>query len=65
MREKIAKRLKKFRKSCQLSQEELAEAIGVSRSMVSSWELGRTDITVKDALKVVEYLNISLDELVY
>jgi len=36
----IGQRIRKFRKAHQLSQEELAERVGVSRQSVSKWELG-------------------------
>lgn len=46
----IAERIKVLRKSKGLSQEELAERIGVSRQAISKWESGRT---VPDPDKII------------
>lgn len=46
----IAERIKALRKSKGLSQEELAERIGVSRQAISKWESGRT---VPDPDKII------------
>jgi transcriptional regulator with XRE-family HTH domain len=36
-----------WRKRADLSQEELASAVGVTQGMISQWENGRADITLE------------------
>lgn len=61
---KICETIKKLRIKKKLSQEGLARAIGVSRSKVSSWEIGRRDISITDAIVLAKYFNVSLDFLI-
>ena len=60
----IGKKLIQFRKNNGLSQEELAEDVGVTRQTISNWELNETAPDLKQAQKLSEIFNISLDELV-
>lgn len=60
----IGKKLVQFRKNKGLSQEELAEDVGVTRQTISNWELNETAPDLKQAQKLGEIFNISLDELV-
>ena len=55
--------LQKIRKNNQLSQEGLAEMLGVSRQAVSKWELGEGYPEVEKLLILSKKLNISLDSL--
>lgn len=55
--------LQAIRKSNQLSQEGLAEMLGVSRQAVSKWELGEGYPEVDKLLLLSKKLNISLDSL--
>ena len=55
--------LQKIRKKNQLSQEGLAEMLGVSRQAVSKWELGEGYPEVDKLLILSKKLNISLDSL--
>ncbi len=55
--------LQKIRKSNQLSQEDLAEMLGVSRQAVSKWELGVGYPEVDKLMLLSKKLNISLDSL--
>ena len=52
-----------LRKSSGLSQEELAEKIGVARQTISKWELGETSPDLKQAKELSKIFNVSLDEL--
>lgn len=54
----------KLRKGLKLSQEELAEKIGVTRQTISNWELGETQPNVEQLKKLSEVFKISIDELV-
>ena len=55
--------LQAIRKQNQLSQEGLAEMLGVSRQAVSKWELGEGYPEVDKLLILSKKLNISLDNL--
>lgn len=63
--EKIGKFIAKCRKDKKMTQEELAEKIGVSRKSISRWENGNTmpDYSLLDSLCSV--LGISINELYY
>lgn len=53
----------KLRKSAKLSQEMLAEKVGVSRQTISNWELGETSPNPEQLKLLSKTLNISIDEL--
>ncbi len=55
--------LQTIRKNNSLSQEALAEMLGVSRQAVSKWELGEGYPEVDKLLLISKELNISLDDL--
>ena len=55
--------LQMIRKKNQLSQEGLAEMLGVSRQAVSKWELGEGYPEVEKLLLLSKKLNVSLDSL--
>ena len=59
----FAENLKQLRKEKQLSQEELAEILDVSRQAISKWEQGIGYPEVEKLLLVSSKLNISLDRL--
>jgi transcriptional regulator with XRE-family HTH domain len=46
-----------------MSQEELAEKIGVARQTISKWELGETSPDLRQAKELSKIFKISLDEL--
>lgn len=52
-----------LRKEKKLSQEQLAEQIGVSRQTISNWELGETAPNPEQLKLLSKTLNISIDEL--
>ncbi len=52
------------RKNHKLSQEELAEMVGVTRQTISNWELNETSPDLKQAQKLSDIFNISMDELI-
>ena len=55
--------LKTIRKEKNLSQEELAELLGVSRQAVSKWKSGDGYPEVEKLLMIAGKLNVSLDNL--
>ena len=56
-------RLKELRKKRGLNQSELAEAIGTTMRVVSSWERLETPIPLVDAAKIADFFDCTLDEL--
>lgn len=54
----------KLRKKKGLSQEDLASELGVSRQTISNWESNQTAPDLKQAAKLSELFDVSLDELV-
>ena len=57
-------KLQKLRTNENLTQEELAEKLYVSRTAVSKWESGRGYPSI-DSLKVIaKYFNVTIDELI-
>lgn len=59
----IANRLYEMRKKSGLSQEELAEKIGVSRQAVSKWERAEASPDTDNLILLAKLYSISMDEL--
>lgn len=55
--------LKNIRKENNLSQEELAEKLGVSRQAVSKWESGISYPEMDKVIQLCELFNLNIDEL--
>ncbi len=55
--------IKKLRKKSKMSQEELAEKLGVSRQSVSLWETGQTQPTIDNIIALAKIFNTSTDEI--
>ena len=60
-----ANRLYELRKKHNLSQEELAEKLGVSRQAVSKWERSEASPDTDNIIALAKIYNLSLDELIY
>lgn len=59
----IGNRILEFRKQKNLSQEDLAEKIGVTRQTISKWELGDTAPDIKQINKIAESFDIDLSDI--
>ena len=59
----LGDQIHELRKKQGLSQEQLAEKIGVARQTISKWELGETAPDIKQAQMLSQIFNVSLDEL--
>ena len=46
-----------------VSQEKMAEDLNISRSKVSSWETGRREMSLYDAVIISNYFDVSMDNL--
>ena len=60
----FGKNLIQLRKIHQLTQEALAEKVGVTRQAIAKWEAGDSVPDLQTGQKLAEVLNVSLDELV-
>jgi transcriptional regulator with XRE-family HTH domain len=60
-----ANRLYQLRKKHNLSQEELAEKLGVSRQAVSKWERSEASPDTDNLIALAKIYDLSLDELIY
>ncbi|MGO3418571.1 MAG: helix-turn-helix transcriptional regulator, partial [Pseudolactococcus laudensis] len=61
---KICEQLKTYRKKMNLSQDDLAVIVYVSRQTISNWETGKSYPDLKSLLLMSDYFDVSLDELV-
>ena len=59
----IGQNILNLRKGANLSQEQLAEIIGVTRQTLSNWELEESSPDLKQAKELSRFFNISLDDL--
>ena len=64
MKNTIGKSIKEKRIEQGLSQQSLANMIGVTHASISYWENGVNIPNVFDVWKIADVLNISIDELV-
>ena len=61
---RFEEKIVELRKQKGLSQEELAEQLGVSRQAISRWELGQTLPDIPNLLQLCEMFGVSADYLV-
>lgn len=59
----IAKNIYNLRKKINLSQESLAEKIGVTRQTISNWESGVSTPDLKQSKELSKIFNVTIDEL--
>ena len=56
-------RVKEFRKQFQLTQEELASKLGVTRQTIIAVENDKYNPTLELAMRLARYLNTTIEEL--
>jgi putative transcriptional regulator len=61
----LKNKLKEVRKEKNISQQELADMVGVSRNTISSLETGQYEPTAKLALVLAVALDMKFEELFY
>ena len=59
----LSEKLQELRRSRGLTQEELAEALYVSRTAVSKWESGRGTPSIDSLKEISRFFSVSVDEL--
>ena len=56
--------LKEYRINCKMTQEFVAESLGVSRQAVSKWENGVSDPSTSNLIALAKLYKISAEELI-
>ena len=64
LRRSLGEVLKDHRMRCSMTQEFVAEALGVSRQAVSKWENGTADPSTSNLLKLARLYGISPEDLI-
>ena len=59
----MADRIQYLRKSKGISQEELADKVGVSRQAVSKWEIGSSDPSTTNLIALANLFGVTAEEL--
>ena len=63
MRKSLGEALKAHRTQCKMTQEFVAETIGVSRQAVSKWENGTSDPSTSNLFALAKLYGVSVEEL--
>jgi len=56
--------IKKHRTSCKMTQEFVAESLGVSRQAVSKWENGTSDPSTSNLIALAKLFDVSAEDLI-
>lgn len=64
MENNFSKNLKILRETKKISQQEIADKIGVDRSTIGYWENGKADPTMLNVIKLAETLNVDIVTLI-
>ena len=60
---KIGENIKKFRKECGLSQQQLAELVKIHQSNVSRWEKDISRPDYETLIKLAEVLGVTINDI--
>lgn len=61
----LGETLKEYRTNCKMTQEFVAESLGVSRQAVSKWESGVSDPSTSNLIALAKLYKVSVEELLY
>lgn len=64
LRRSLGEVLKERRMACSMTQEFVAEALGISRQAVSKWENGTADPSTSNLLKLARLYGVTAEELI-
>ena len=64
LRKSLGEVLKEHRTRCSMTQEFVAEAMGVTRQAVSKWENGTADPSTSNLLKLAKLYDVKAEELI-
>ena len=59
----LVEALKEYRTNCKMTQEFVAESLGVSRQAVSKWENGTSDPSTSNLLALAKLYEVSVEEI--
>ncbi|APU71311.1 helix-turn-helix domain-containing protein [Companilactobacillus crustorum] len=62
---KFPEQLKRLRKNNQMTQDDLAEKLFVTRQAISKWESGDSTPDLTNLIKLTDIFNVSMDTLVF
>lgn len=62
---KIGQRIRKYRKANNLSQEQLADKVGISSTHMSHVETGNTKLSLSVFVKIADILSVQTDALLF
>ena len=65
IKKSLGEAIKENRMRCRMTQEFVAESIGVSRQAVSKWESGTSDPSTSNLLALAKLFGISAEELLH
>ncbi|NLC97113.1 MAG: helix-turn-helix transcriptional regulator [Erysipelotrichaceae bacterium] len=60
----VSDRIKKLREENNITQQEMADKIGVSRAAIAKWETNKGLPDISNLIRISDIFNISLDELI-
>ena len=63
MRKSLGETLRAHRTKCKMTQEFVAETIGVSRQAVSKWENGTSDPSTSNLFALAKLYGVSVEDL--
>lgn len=61
----IGQRIRLLRESRQMTQQQLADRLGLTRASISSIELGKSDLTIPHLIELVQLFDVSADALLF
>jgi Predicted transcriptional regulators len=62
---KMKNKVKEFRKQIKLTQDELAQELGVSRQTINAIENNKYNPTLELAIKTAKFLGVSVEQLFF
>lgn len=65
IRKSLGEVLKQHREECKMTQEFVAESVGVSRQAVSKWENGTSDPSTSNLIALAKLFDLSAEELLH
>lgn len=61
--ETVGKKIRALRENAKITQDTLAQILGVSRASVANYESGKQAIYLSDIFKIADYLNVRIQDI--
>ena len=65
LKKTLGETIKEHRTKCKMTQEFVAESLGVSRQAVSKWESGTSDPSTSNLLALAKLFGVSVEEFLH